>query len=476
MSEACDLTAVEARRRIGERQLSPVELLDSCLARIEKVDGALNAVVAMDAEKAREQARFDEAAVMVGEEVGLLHGLPVGIKDLNPVKDMRTTFGSLIYEHHVPDADDSMVASVRATGANIFCKTNTPEFGAGANTKNKVYGATGNPFDPTKTCGGSSGGAGVALSAGMMPLATGSDYGGSLRTPASFCGVAGFRPSPGLVPATGRPVSLNPFSVVGPMGRTVADTHLLLRAQIGRNRHDPFSSADVDAIPEKLETVDLDRMRMAWSVDLGCSPVAKNIRETFAARLPSISSSFRDSFERDPMMDNVHECFEIIRGVNFVGAHQERLENHRDLLGPNVIDNTERGMAYSLPDVSWAHNMQTKIYDAFIDFFRDADVLICPAASVSPFPHDQLSVGEIDGEPMPTYMRWLSLTYALSMALPAACVIPCGLDDQGLPFGIQVVDPKGSDAKVLQIAHSLEQVLRNDPVTARPKPDLEKLS
>lgn len=475
MSEACDLSAVEARRRIETRQLSPVELLDSCLNRIEEVDGALNAVVAIDVEGAREKAKFDEAAAMVGEDLPLLHGLPVGIKDLNPVKGMRTTFGSLLYENHVPDADDTMVAGLRAAGANIFCKTNTPEFGAGANTKNRVYGATGNPFDPELTCGGSSGGAAVALAAGMMPLATGSDYGGSLRTPAGFCGVAGYRPSPGVVPAVGKPVSLNPFSVVGPMGRSVADTHLLLRAQIAQNKRDPFSSSDVSRIPEILRGVELGKLRMAWTADLGCAPVAQNIRQTFADRLPAISSPFAESFERAPFMDDVHECFEIIRGVNFVAAHRERLENHRDLLAPNVIDNTERGMAYSLTDVAWAHTVQTKIYDAFLHFFRDADVLICPAAAVSPFPHSELTVTEIDGEPMPTYMRWLALTYALTMALPAACVIPCGVDDRGLPFGVQVVGPNGSDAKVLEVAYSLEQHLRQSPDTARPQPDLSKL-
>jgi len=476
MSEPCDLDAVKARQLIGDKQLSPVELLDSCLKRIEQVDGALNAVVACDAKAAREKAKADEAAVMAGEELGLLHGLPVGIKDLNAVKGMRTTYGSLIYKDNVPDADDTMVASVRAAGANIFSKTNTPEFGAGANTRNKVYGATGNPFDPAKTCGGSSGGAAVGLAAGMMALATGSDYGGSLRTPASFCGVAGYRPSPGLVPATGRAVSLNPFSVVGPMGRTVADTHLLFMAQLGRNKHDPFSSADVKAIPSSLNNMDLGKLRVAWSPDLGCAPIATSISNIFKQRLPQILSPFAESFERAPFMDDVHDCFEILRGVNFVGAHRERLENHRDLLGPNVIDNTERGMAYSLSDVAWAHTVQTKLYDQFIDFFNDADILICPAAAVSPFAHTQLSVSEIDGQPMPTYMRWLAMTYALTMALPAACVIPCGLDDQGMPFGIQIVGPNGSDAKVMQIAHNLEQSLANTPETARPLPDLEKLT
>jgi len=475
MTEPCDLAALEARRLIGAKQLSPVELLDSCLNRIEEVDGTLNAVVAMDGALGRAQAEQAEKAALAGEDLGLLHGLPVGIKDLEPVKGLRTTFGSLLFEHHIPDVDDTMVAKVRAAGANIFCKTNTPEFGAGANTKNRVYGATGNPFDPEKTCAGSSGGSAVALAAGMMPLATGSDYGGSLRTPAGYCGVTGFRPSPGLIPIVDRTVSLNPFAVLGPMARSVADAHLLFRAQIDLDRHDPFSGADAKAIPDVLIGADLGRLRMAWSVDLGCATIASDIRATFMKRLALMQPAFAESFERDPFMDDIHECFEILRCVNFVGAHRERLEKHRDLLGPNVIDNTERGMAYSLADVAWAHTAQTKIYDRFIDFFKDADILICPVSSVSPFPHAQLAVEEIEGEKMPTYMRWLAPVYALTMALPSSCVIPCGLDSLGMPFGIQVVGPRGSDAHVLQVAHALEQVLAKTADGARPLPDLSKL-
>jgi len=476
MSDPCDLDAVKARQLITNKQLSPVELLESCLQRIEQVNGTLNAVVAIDIQAARQKAKADEAAVMAEEDLGLLHGLPVGIKDLEAVQGMKTTYGSLIYKDNIPDADDAMVASIRSAQANIFSKTNTPEFGAGANTTNKVYGATGNPFDPAKTCAGSSGGTAVALATGMMPLATGSDYGGSLRTPAGFCGITGYRPSPGMIPNTQRNVSLNPFGVLGPMGRTVGDAHLLFLAQIADNRHDPFSSADVATFPSILNTVDLGKMRVAWSTDLGCAPVAANIAKTFKQRLPHILSPFAESFERAPFMENIHDCFEILRGVSFVAAHGENLKNHRDLLGPNVIDNTERGMAYSLSDVAWAHTVQTKIYDRFIDFFNDADILICPAAAVSPFPHTQLSVREIDGQPMPTYMRWLALSYALTTALPAVCVIPCGVDDQGMPFGIQIAGPKGSDAKVLQIAHSLEKVLSTIAETARPLPDLEMLS
>jgi Asp-tRNA(Asn)/Glu-tRNA(Gln) amidotransferase A subunit family amidase len=475
MSELCDVSAVELRRLIGRKKVSPLELLDSCLKRIRATDGAINAMVAMDEKAARKAARDAENAVMRGDDLGILHGLPIGVKDLQETAGLRTTHGSLIYKDHVPKQDGAMVARVRFEGGIILGKTNTPEFGAGANTKNRVYGATGNPFDPEKTSAGSSGGSAAALAAGQVPLATGSDYGGSLRTPAAFCGIAGFRPSPGLVP-TERPVSLSPFQVSGPMGRTIEDLHLLLRAQVDSDKIDPFAGADSQDIPESLGHVDLGSIRAAFSTDLGCCPVDADIASVFRSRTDTFRSIFAETMNAHPDFENVHETFEILRGVVFVGSHRERLEKHRDLLGPNVIDNTERGLKYSLGDVAWANVEQTKIYKRFLSFFNDCDVLICPAAAVSPFPHAQNAVETINGEQMPTYMRWLALSYALTTALPAAAVIPCGVDHLGMPFGIQVVGPNGSDALVLEVAHALEQVLATNSETARPIPDLAKLA
>lgn len=475
MTNPCDLSALEARRLIGRKALSPVELVDSCIERIGKVDGALNAITALDAEVARKAAKEAEKAVVNGETLGLLHGLPVGIKDLQATKGLRTTWGSLLFKDHVPEEDDPVVANVRAEGGIILAKTNTPEFGAGANTTNRVFGATGNPLDPDKTCGGSSGGSGVAVATGMVPLATGSDHGGSLRTPATFCGVAGFRPSPGLVPRTTRPVALLPMPVLGPMARSVEDAHLLLLAQLDLDKDDPFSSDDVMRIPDALSGIDLGSLKVAFSADLGCAPLDNEIRKVFEARKGIVGGFFAEAHDRDPNLSDVHEAFEILRAVQFVAAHKEKLETSRDQLGPNVIANTERGLKYSLPDVAWAHKVQTELYTRFRRFFDDADILICPAASVSPFPHAQLFVEEINGEKMPTYMRWLAMTYALTMALPASCCIPCGIDHLGMPFGIQVVGPIGSDALVLEVAHSLEQALAGEPATARPLPDLDAL-
>ena len=475
MSEPCDLSAIEARRLIAAKALSPVELMQSCLDRVAKTDPAVNAMVAMDEELALDTARNAEQTVMHGEPLGLLHGLPLGVKDLQATAGLRTTYGSLLYEDFVPEEDEDTVANLRDEGAIILGKTNTPEFGAGANTKNRVYGATANPFNTELTCAGSSGGSAVALALGQVPIATGSDYGGSLRTPSAFCGIVGIRPSPGVVPGSGRAALLSPFSVNGPMGRTVEDAHLLLKAQIDLDKRDPFSNDDVMRIPEMLAGMDLAGLNIAYSEDLGCAPVDNDIRETFRARIKTFSHVFATAIEATPDFGQVHDVFEIQRGINFATAHMERLANHRETLGPNVIDNTERGLQFTAKDVAWAQGEQARIYQRYMEFFDDFDVLICPTAAVSPYPHEQLSVTEINGEKMPTYMRWLTLAYALTVALPVVVALPCGVDHKGMPFGIQVAGPNGSDAMVIEVAHALEQVLASDPETKRAIPDIAKL-
>jgi len=474
-NEPCDLSALTARQLIGRKALSPVELVASCIKRVSETNSALNAITVMDEQGAMDAARLAEQAVASGEDLGLLHGLPIGIKDLQATRGLRTTWGSLLYKDHVPDKDDPVVANIRDAGAIVLAKTNTPEFGAGANTTNRVFGATGNPFDPGKTCGGSSGGSAVAVATGMVPLATGSDHGGSLRTPAGFCGVTGFRPSPGLVPRTTRPVALLPMPVLGPMARSVADAHLLLRAQLDLDKDDPYSSDDVLRIPDVLSALDLASLKLAFSSDLGCAPIDKDIATTFGNKMKLIAPLFAEAQAHEPDFSDVHEAFEILRAIQFVAAHKERVETSRDQLGPNVINNVERGLQYSLADVAWAHKIQTDIYTRFHAFFAEADILICPAASVSPFAHSQLYVETINDETMPTYMRWLAITYALTMALPAVCCMPCGLDHLGMPFGIQLVGPIGSDALVLATAYALEQALAGDPRTARPAADLKLL-
>jgi Asp-tRNA(Asn)/Glu-tRNA(Gln) amidotransferase A subunit family amidase len=476
-TEPCDLSAVEARRLIGQKKLSPVELTESCLKRTAEVNGALNAVVTQDERLARRTARQQEKELREAGYLGPLHGLPVGVKDLEPVSGLRTTWGSLIFKDHVPREDSPMVADVRAAGANIYAKTNTPEFGAGANTRNRVFGATGNPFNPRLTSAGSSGGSAAALAVGMMPLATGSDYGGSLRTPSAFCGVVGFRPSVGVVPAPDRAAGLIPWGVLGPMGRTVADAYLLFQAQVARHAADPFS---VDSLAQIMETTlgpaDLSMIRAAISVDLGQCPVSKAIRKVFAKKARAIAGHIGHPEEAHPDFSGIHDIFEVHRGLAFVASHQEKLAKHRELLDRNVIDNTERGLKLTAAEIGRGFTEQHKLMKRVLEFFEGFDVLIAPAAAVSPFPHEQLFVEEIDGEKMPTYMRWLALAYAPTMALCCACAIPCGRDDAGLPFGIQIIGPRGSDLLVLEIALALEQVMADDPLTARPVPDLKALA
>ena len=472
MTEPCDLTAVVARRLIGSKKLSPVELMASCLKRIAQTNKASNAIVAMDEALAKKQAKAAEKQVMRGDALGLLHGLPTGIKDLNPVAGLRSTWGSLIFKDHVPEADDPMVANVRAAGANIFAKTNVPEFGAGANTKNRVYGATTNPFDVKLTPAGSSGGAAAALALGQVPVATGSDYGGSLRTPAGFCGIVGFRPSPGIVPSPDRVAGLIPWGVNGPMGRTVDDAYLLLKAQLDVDPADPFSSMDALDFPETLEPADLGSVRAAFSADLGVCPIDKDIARIFRARAKALSAHFGQPQEGAPDFSGAHEIFEVHRGLSFVTSHQEKLAKHRKLLDRNVIDNTERGLKLTVEEIGRGFVEQHKLYKRVLAYFDDVDVVICPAASVTPFPHEQLFVDEINGEKMPTYMRWLAISYVPTMALCCAAVVPCGRDHKGMPFGLQVFGPKGCDLQVLQVALALEQAMVGTDM-ARPVPKFD---
>lgn len=475
MTELCDLSAIELRRLIGRKQVSPVELLDSCLTRIAATNPTLNAMVAMDEDTARLAAMRAEFEMMQGEVLGPLHGLPIGIKDLQATKGLRTTWGSLLYEHHVPDEDEPGVANVRAAGGIVLGKTNTPEFGAGANTRNRVYGATGNPFDPSKTCAGSSGGSAVALAVGQVPLATGSDYGGSLRTPAAFCGVVGFRPSPGVVPAPDRAAQLMPWVVHGPMGRTVKDAHLLLRAQIDIDRRDVHSSADALHIPEVLEPTDLSSVSVAFSVDLGCAPVDRKIAEVFGERVGRLQSLFARAEAAQPDFSGIHFVFDVFRGIAFVAQHGERLTKHRSRLDTNVVDNTERGLRHTMDEVARAHLEQTKLYHRVLRFFERHDVLITPAASISPFPHAQLFVDEINGQKLENYMRWLTIAYAPTMTLCCAASIPCGVDHAGMPFGLQVIGRRGNDTRVLEVAVALEQYFRDEADLRRPEPDLASL-
>lgn len=475
MAELCDLSARRLRQLIGTKVISPVELLDSCLSRIEAVNPLLNAVTATSVERAQQEAKAAEQAVMDGKDLGWLHGLPVGIKDLNETEGLATTWGSPLYADYVPQKDERMVAAVRGAGAIVVGKTNVPEFGAGANTNNPVYGPTGNPFDPQRICGGSSGGSAVALATSMLPLCTGSDTGGSLRIPAAFCGVVGFRPSPGLVASERRPLGWTPISVQGPMGRSVEDSLLLLSAQVSGDRRDPLAHEVDPGTMRPVEPLDLSSLRVAVSEDLGFAPVDRRIRDTFRERVSLFGSAFRSCDHHDPQMQDADEAFEIIRALNYLAAHQERYEKHRDRLGPNIVANYEQGLAMSAADAAHGHRLQTRIYREFQAFFEEFDLLICPTVSIPPFPLEQLYPTDIDGVKSRTYFHWLALTYGLTLTGHPCISIPCGLEPTGTPFAIQICGPAGADKFVIDAAHAIERQLAADPRTARPLPDLEWL-
>ena len=475
MSSLCEMTATDLRQMIGRKDISPIELVEASINRIEMVDSSLNAVVTKNYDAARKAAKTAEKSVLDGEMLGMLHGLPIGIKDLEATANLRTTLGSKLYADHVPTTDLGCVANVRNAGGIILGKTNTPEFGAGANTRNLVFGATGNPFNTEKTCGGSSGGSAVALATGMVPLASGSDYGGSLRTPAGFCGVVGIRPSPGIVAAETRPVGLLPFSVLGPMGRTVDDANLLLQAQMGPNPHDPFSTMFADELALPLKGADLGSIRAMLSANLGSAAMSNDYRKIFTERTKMFQHHFAYAFIGDPDFTHGDNAFEVLRGVNFVAAHGDRVRDHRDELSPNVVDNVDRGLTYSLADVAEAHLQQTQIARRWLDLFKEIDVVICPATSTTPFNHDQWTITEIDGVQMETYMRWLAITYLPTMALACGVVIPCGVDNVGMPFGIQILSAPGNDRLVIETAKALETVLAQHQETTRPCPDISKL-
>ncbi|HBK06922.1 MAG TPA: amidase [Acetobacteraceae bacterium] len=479
--EPCELTAVEARRLIGAKQLSSAELLESCITRIEAVDPAVNAMVARDFDRARVAAKAADATVMRGDTLPPLHGLPIGIKDLEPTEGLRTTFGSPLFRDNVPLADCRVTKAIRSAGAIVVGKTNTPEFGAGANTRNAVYGATGNPFDPTKSCAGSSGGSAVALATGMAPLCQGSDTGGSLRNPAAFCGIVGFRPTPGLVPTERRPHGWSGLPVLGPMARTVADTALLLSGMIGDDASDPLATTIHGLTVRKQGDfyppgrIDLSTLRVALTPDFGFAPTEKHIAEVFAEKTGLFRHVFARAEDASPDCAGTDEAFEILRALGFLASHLEKTRKTPDLVGPNVRANVEEGLRYSAEDVARGFTLQTAIYHRWQSFFERHDVILTPAITVSPRSWRELYPAEIDGKPTRTYFHWLAMAYAVTLVGHPALSLPVGLDRNGMPFGLQIVGPRGGDALVLRVAAELEALLAGDARTARPVPDIAAL-
>ena len=479
--EPCELTAVEARRLIGAKQLSSSELLESCIDRIETVDHAVNAMVTRDFGRARVAAKAADAAVARGDALPALHGLPIGIKDLEVTEGLLTTYGSPLFRDNVPAEDERVVAAIRRAGAIVLGKTNTPEFGAGANTRNAVFGATGNPFDPAKSCAGSSGGSAVALATGMVPICTGSDTGGSLRNPAAFCGIVGFRPSPGVVPSDRRPHGWSGLPVVGPMARTVADTCLLLGAMTGDDASDPLAATVHGAMVRRAgdfyppASIDLSGLRVAMTPDFGFAPTEKHIASVFAEKTNLFRHVFARTEQATPDCSGTDEAFEVLRALSFVGAHLEKVRNAPDQIGPNVRVNVEEGLRYGAEDIAHAFSLQTVLYRRWQSFFKRYDVILTPAITISPRSWRELYPAEIDGAPTRTYFHWLAMAYAVTIVGHPAISLPVGVDRHGMPFGLQIVGPRGGDALVLRVAAQLEALLAGDPRTARPIPNIAAL-
>jgi len=476
MTEPCELSAVEARRLIGRKRLSPIELLESCIARIEMVNASVNAVVATCYERARDEARAATDAVMRGDPLPPLHGLPLGVKDLNDTAGLVTTYGSPIYEDNVPDKDESMVATLRNAGAIVIGKTNTPEFGAGANTKNPVYGATGNPFDPSRICGGSSGGSAVALATDMVPLCTGSDSGGSLRIPASFCGVVAHRSTPGLVPTEKHGLGYTTFGVQGPMARTVEDTAMMLSVMARYDGQDPLSAPVDGAAFAAVPEVDLSKLRVAVSEDLGFAHVDNSIRKTFKDRVELFKSVFAECSVGAPDLKTVRRTNHVLRAMHFLARHRDHFANKRDQLGPNVIANYEMALQLTGEETTWALAEQTKLFRATQNFFEDVDILICPAVAIPPFPVEQPYCDEVNGVKLDNYFEWLAMTWGLTIPGNPVTALPCGLEPSGAPFGIQICGKHYDDRFVLGVAKALEGLFAENAELARPLPDIKALA
>jgi amidase len=455
--ELCFTPATRLVTLIRSRKVSPLEVTRAVLERIERINPALNAYCTVAAEQALAAARKATRATTSRAALGPLHGVPVSIKDLTPTKGIRTTWGSRIFEHHVPEADAVVVERLKAAGAVVIGKTNTPEFGAGANTFNAVFGATRNPWNPALTCGGSTGGGAVALATGMGPLAQGTDLGGSLRIPAAFCGVVGLRPSPGLVPAHPVPVAWDSYSVSGPMARTVADIALMLSVIAGPDPRSPISyPVDGRSFNAAVKRPTLRGARIAWSADLGVTPVDHEIRrvaESATAVLRRLGARVDDAH---PDFSGLLDIVLASRGFSMVARHEEKLHKWRDVMQENLVKNIDYGLTLGASDVGRAERLRSELWERVRTFQARYDFIVTPTTAVGPFPVETIYPREINGVPMANYIQWVLLTYAFTVVGLPAISVPCGFTRDGLPVGLQIVGRWRDEASVLRAAAAFE--------------------
>jgi amidase len=467
--------AVELRDQIARGDISPVELLDACLARIDAFNPAINAICARDDTRARAAALEAEKQVRRGEALGPLHGLPLGVKDLQDTAGLLTTCGNVRLRGNVPTTDNALVARLKQAGAIVTAKTNVPDMGAGGNTQNPVWGATGNPFNPALNAGGSSGGSAAALATDMLPLCTGSDTGGSLRLPAALCGVVGLRPSPGFIANDARSLGWSAISVLGPMGRNVADTALLMAASVGTHPLDPLSMPASPGDFLRLPDLDLSDLRIAVTADFGACALDPLVRRTFTDRIAALTPRVKSCHWLSWNLQAGHRCFDVIRAESFLAGFAELNRTDPASLGPNVRANLAIASQISLADRAQAHLAQTHIFKQFQRCFHDVDLIVTPVTPLPPFPWATLYAQTIDGVPQRNYYEWLGLTYLVTLSTCPALSLPLGMDETGMPFGVQLIAPLRHDARLLAMAQAVENWWTAHQGESRPKPDFQTL-
>ena len=456
MGVSVESTARDQAAAVRAKELSARELLDLHLARIAERNPELNAIVSLDEERAREGAAAADEALTKGE-VGPLHGLPFAFKDTHAVAGWRTTFGSPLFKDFVPEQDELIVERVRAAGVVVIGKTNVPEFAAGSHTFNKVFGTTLNPVDPSRSAGGSSGGAACALAAGMVPLADGSDMGGSLRNPASFCGVVGLRPSLGRVPQWPHLNQWETTSVGGPLARNVGDLALLLSVLAGPDPRAPQALGDPGVVFAPPVAGSLTGLRVAVSTDLGgllevdteVASVVEGSRKVFESAGASVGTAHPSLVEGD-------DTFRTLRAWHFQAMFGRLLAEHPDDFKQSLADNIRAGEHLTGADVARAYAQRTTLSERMREFFTDQDLLVLPTSQVPPFPADQEFPAEINGKQMATYLDWMRACYLITVTGCPAISVPFGRTAHGLPVGVQLVAPHGADRFLLEVAAALE--------------------
>jgi amidase len=452
---AADATTLVRCLRDGD--VTPHDLLDAVERRIAAVDGTVNALPTLCFERAR--AHADQLMTRPPGARGVLRWLPVPIKDLADVAGVRTTYGSPIFADHVPDVSNLLVRTIEDNGGVVYAKSNTPEFGAGGNTFNEVFGTTRNPWDVSRSAAGSSGGAAAGLAAGMAWVAHGSDMGGSLRNPASFCGIVGLRPSVGRVAHTPATKIDGTLSVDGPMARNVEDVALLLDAMVGADAADPLSrpapgASFLDAVHSGWRPA-----TVAYSADLGITPVDPEIRAITRAAADRLSDAGVVVEEAHPDLAEAHACFQVLRALSFAVSRADLLRSHRHLLKPEVIWNIEKGLALTADEIAVAERQRVELTRRMLAFFDVYDLLLTPATIVAAFPVEERFVAACDGTRFETYIDWLAIAYAVTLCCSPALSLPCGFTGDDLPVGLQLVGPPGGEARLLAGAKLIEDVL-----------------